>query len=162
MCAKYILDSVLYWAEEYHIDGFRFLLQFPYPHRPVPGIGGVGALRDVVIDGVVAPVMDVPLMDRIRRELDRRWGRGEKLILGEPWSAAETNAVPGTVLADKGHLANLDVQVSAFCDDTRDAVKGDLWAHAPLGGKVVAAAGAVGGRPVRLLRRAAPKPPPRR
>ena len=102
MCAQYILDSVLYWAEEYHIDGFRFDLM---------------------------GLMDVPLMDRIRRELDRRWGRGEKLILGEPWSAAETNAVPGTVLADKGHLANLDVQVSAFCDDTRDAVKGDLWSE---------------------------------
>ena len=29
----------------------------------------------------------------------------------------------------KGHLANLDVQVSAFCDDTRDAVKGDLWSE---------------------------------
>ena len=102
MCAQYILDSVLYWAEEYHIDGFRFDLM---------------------------GLMDVPLMDRLRRELDRRWGRGEKLILGEPWSAAETNAVPGTVLADKGHLANLDVQVSAFCDDTRDAVKGDLWSE---------------------------------
>ncbi len=24
MCARYILDSVLYWAEEYHVDGFRF------------------------------------------------------------------------------------------------------------------------------------------
>ena len=24
MCAEYILNSVMYWAEEYHIDGFRF------------------------------------------------------------------------------------------------------------------------------------------
>ena len=24
MCARYILDSVLYWVREYHIDGFRF------------------------------------------------------------------------------------------------------------------------------------------
>ena len=24
MCSKYILESVLYWAREYHIDGFRF------------------------------------------------------------------------------------------------------------------------------------------
>ncbi len=24
MCRKYIIDSVLYWAREYHIDGFRF------------------------------------------------------------------------------------------------------------------------------------------
>lgn len=24
MCGKYILESVLYWAEKYHVDGFRF------------------------------------------------------------------------------------------------------------------------------------------
>ena len=24
MCRKYIIDSVLYWAKEYHVDGFRF------------------------------------------------------------------------------------------------------------------------------------------
>ena len=24
MCARYILESVLYWTQEYHIDGFRF------------------------------------------------------------------------------------------------------------------------------------------
>ena len=24
MARKYLIDSVLYWAQEYHIDGFRF------------------------------------------------------------------------------------------------------------------------------------------
>lgn len=102
MCAKYILDSVLYWAEEYHIDGFRFDLM---------------------------GLLDVPLMNRIRQELDRRWGRGEKLMLGEPWAAAETAARPGTVLAGKAHLSELDEGVSTFCDNTRDAVKGSLWSE---------------------------------
>ena len=106
MCAKYILDSVLYWAEEYHIDGFRFDLM---------------------------GLLDVPLMNRIRRELDRRWGRGEKLMLGEPWAAAETAAIPGTVLAGKAHLAELDGEVSAFCDGTRDAVKGGVWREDAVG-----------------------------
>ncbi len=99
MCAKYILDSVLYWAEEYHIDGFRFDLM---------------------------GLLDVELMNRIRRALDRRFGRGEKLMLGEPWSAGGTAARPGTALCDKGHLWDLDSNVAAFCDNTRDAVKGDL------------------------------------
>lgn len=102
MCAKYILDSVLYWAEEYHIDGFRFDLM---------------------------GLLDVPLMNRIRQELDRRWGRGEELMLGEPWAAAETAARPGTVLAGKAHLSELDEGVSTFCDNTRDAVKGSLWSE---------------------------------
>ena len=100
MCAKYILDSVLYWAEEYHIDGFRFDLM---------------------------GLLDVPLMNRIRQELDRRWGAGEKLMLGEPWAADRTAARPGTVLAGKGHVADLDERIAAFCDNTRDAVKGGLW-----------------------------------
>lgn len=100
MCAQYILDSVLYWAEEYHIDGFRFDLM---------------------------GLMDVPLMNRIREALDKRFGSGEKLMLGEPWAADKTDARPGTQLADKAHLALLHPRIGAFCDDTRDAVKGTLW-----------------------------------
>lgn len=49
MSAKYILESVLYWTEEYHIDGFRFDLM---------------------------GLMDVDLMNRIRKALDERYGRG--------------------------------------------------------------------------------------
>lgn len=54
MCAKYILESVLYWAEEYHMDGFRFDLM---------------------------GLLDVELMNRIRKGLDARYGTGEKLVL---------------------------------------------------------------------------------
>ncbi|MBP3428189.1 MAG: type I pullulanase [Clostridia bacterium] len=97
MCARYILDSVMYWAEAYHIDGFRFDLM---------------------------GLHDVPLMNRIRAALDARFGRGEKLILGEPWSGGISGVRAGVHLADKGHLRELDPGVAAFCDATRDAVKG--------------------------------------
>ncbi|MBQ4265625.1 MAG: type I pullulanase [Clostridia bacterium] len=99
MCARYILDSVLYWAQEYHIDGFRFDL--------------MGAL-------------DTGLMNRIRRELDERYGEGEKLVFGEPWSGGACAPRPGTQLAHKDNLHMLHPEIGAFCDNTRDAVKGGL------------------------------------
>ena len=99
MCAKYILDSVLYWVQEYHIDGFRFDLM---------------------------GLLDTALMNRIREELDARYGVGEKLIYGEPWRAADTAARPGTVLCTKDNLKKLNINIGAFSDDIRDAVKGSV------------------------------------
>lgn len=99
MCAKYILDSVLYWAEEYHFDGFRFDLM---------------------------GLMPADLMNEIRHALDNRFGAGEKLVFGEPWRAEESFTRPGTLLADKEQFSVLSHGVAAFCDATRDAVKGNL------------------------------------
>lgn len=99
MVGRYILDSVLYWTEEYHMDGFRFDLM---------------------------GLMDVPLMNRIQEALDERYGAGEKLLFGEPWSADKTAARVGTVLADKSGIRQLHPNLGAFCDGTRDAIKGVL------------------------------------
>ncbi|MBQ2947429.1 MAG: type I pullulanase [Clostridia bacterium] len=108
MCTRYILDSVLYWAEEYHIDGFRFDLM---------------------------GLMDAPLMERIRSELDRRYGAGEKLVYGEPWTGGTPHARPGTALCHKQQLRHLHTGIGAFCDGLRDAVKGSVF-HAREGGFV--------------------------
>jgi pullulanase len=61
MVRKYIIDSLKYWAEEYHIDGFRFDLMGIY---------------------------DIETMRTIRRELDKT---APGLILyGEGWTAGES------------------------------------------------------------------------
>ncbi len=99
MVRRYILDSVVYWTEEYHIDGFRFDLM---------------------------GLLDRELMEAIQRELDNRYGVGEKLIYGEPWSAGPTEERPGTILCHKGNLKQIYPSIGAFCDDTRDMVKGSV------------------------------------
>lgn len=99
MCARYILDSVLYWAEEYHMDGFRFDLM---------------------------GLMDMELLHSIRRALDERYGSGEKLIYGEPWWAEAPAVRQDIMMCTKDNLRHLNAEIGAFCDATRDAVKGGL------------------------------------
>lgn len=100
MVDNYIMDSVMYWAREYHLDGFRFDLM---------------------------GLMTVELMNRIRRELDREFGLGEKLLYGEPWAAADSPMEKDTRAALKKNIQYLDEGVAMFCDDTRDAIKGHVF-----------------------------------
>lgn len=97
MVEKYITDSVMYWAREYHIDGFRFDLM---------------------------GLLTVDLMNRIRNKLDEKYGAGVKLVYGEPWAADKTAVGEAIKLADKGNFADLSDHVGMFCDDTRDTIKG--------------------------------------
>lgn len=100
MVDNYIVDSVLYWAREYHIDGFRFDLM---------------------------GLLTVELMNRIRRELDDAFGEGEKLLYGEPWSASDSPMEPGTMPALKVNVEHLDEGIAIFSDDTRDTIKGNVF-----------------------------------
>lgn len=100
MADNYIVHSVLYWAREYHIDGFRFDLM---------------------------GLLTVELMNRIRAALDEAFGPGEKLVYGEPWRAQASPMERGTHPALKANMQLMDPGVGAFCDLTRDAVKGDAF-----------------------------------
>lgn len=100
MVDNYIADSVMYWAKEYHLDGFRFDLM---------------------------GLLTVELMNRIRRELDEEFGVGEKLLYGEPWSADVSPMEEGTRAAKKENVSFLDDGVGIFSDDTRDAIKGSVF-----------------------------------
>lgn len=100
MVDNYIVDSVMYWAREYHVDGFRFDLM---------------------------GLLTVELMNRIRRELDEEFGEGEKLIYGEPWRANTSPMESGTRAALKENTGCLDNGIGIFSDDTRDAIKGHVF-----------------------------------
>lgn len=100
MVDNYIVNSVLYWAREYHMDGFRFDLM---------------------------GLMTTELMNRIRKELDAEFGEGEKLLYGEPWRAQDSPMEEGTHAALKDNVRLLDESIAMFSDDTRDTVKGDVF-----------------------------------
>lgn len=96
MFRKFMIDSVTYWADEYHIDGFRFDLM---------------------------GLHDVDTMNLIRKSLDKLDG-GEKFVMyGEAWNL-DTLADTGTVLANQDNVNLLDERIGAFDDAYRDAVKG--------------------------------------
>ena len=100
MVDHYIADSVMYWAKEYHVDGFRFDLM---------------------------GLLTVELMNRIRKELDEAFGPGEKLLYGEPWRATESPMEEGTNAALKCNVRLLDDNIAIFSDDTRDVIKGHVF-----------------------------------
>ena len=76
-------------------------------------------------------LLDVDLMNRIRRTLDDRYGKGEKILFGEPWAAAETAMEGNAVPALKKNIDLLDENIGMFSDDTRDAVKGSAGGYYP-------------------------------
>lgn len=99
MFRKYMIDSVTYWASEYHIDGFHFDLM---------------------------GLHDVTTMNSIRTALDNLYadGSGSQILMyGEAWDMA-TNCDEGTVLASQKNLKQLSDRIGAFDDTIRDAIKG--------------------------------------
>ena len=98
MARRYLIDSVLYWAQEYHIDGFRFDLMGLY---------------------------DVETMNALRAALDDLPGGRYILLYGEPWQGGASQL--HRYEANKANLAMLSDRIGIFCDDTRDAIKGSCF-----------------------------------
>ena len=125
MVRKFITESVLYWATEYHIDGFRFDLM---------------------------GVHDLDTLKTVRAELDKLYGGNGKRILtyGEPWSADGPSYVPPSFTArvsasegrtgkysdnadnelikcmfGRGDVSKLPARVAVFNGDGRDGLRGN-------------------------------------
>ena len=98
MVRHYIVESVKFWAKEYHIDGFRFDLMGLY---------------------------DAESINAVRAALDALPGGRDILLYGEPWQGGASQL--HRYEANKANLAMLNERVGIFCDDTRDAIKGGCF-----------------------------------
>ncbi len=97
MFRKYMIESITYWASEYHIDGFRFDLM---------------------------GLHDITTMNSIRSALDNLYsdGSGKKILMyGEPWTGGTTPISDGCT---QSKASQLNSRVGMFCDSYRDAIKG--------------------------------------
>ena len=98
MFRKYMLDSIMYWAKEYHIDGFRFDLM---------------------------GLHDIQTMNEIRDRLDSI--SRDILMYGEPWTAGESPMGKEALPAVKANVHLLHPRISIFLDNTRDVIKGSVF-----------------------------------
>ena len=97
MVSKFIIESVIYWAKEYHIDGFRFDLM---------------------------GILDINTMNTIREQLYKI--NPNVLVYGEGWTGGDI-MLPEEEAALKKNMPKLHEHIGAFSDDMRDAIKGHVF-----------------------------------
>ena len=97
MVRKYIVDSVNYWADEYHIDGFRFDL--------------VG-------------LIDVDTINELVKTVQAK--HPNVIFYGEGWTMGTVTTKPGTVLATQTNSTKTP-NFAYFSDTIRNALKGGTY-----------------------------------
>lgn len=101
MYRSYMINSLLYWVQEYHIDGFRFDLMGCH---------------------------DTETMNMIRQALDTKVEGGSGILMyGEPWAAATVGLDPayGLSVANMSNVHLLSEGIKVFNDTVREGVKGN-------------------------------------
>ena len=99
MVRKYIVDSVCYWADEYHIDGFRFDL--------------VGLLDVQTVNEIVSAVHE---------------SHPNVIFYGEGWDMPTAVTKPGVELAIQKNSRKMP-GFAFFSDTIRDLMRGDIREH---------------------------------
>ncbi len=99
MVNKFIVDSIIYWAKEYHIDGFRFDLM---------GVHDQKTMQDIRI-----------ALDKIDPKI---------IMLGEGWLGG-TSTLSYNQRTLKKFIAKAfsNKQIAAFSDDMRDGLRGHVF-----------------------------------
>lgn len=103
MMRKFIVDSVVYWVTEYHVDGFRFDLM---------------------------GLHDVETMNAVREALNAV--DPTIMVYGEGWTGGGTT-LPSEDQVLKANMASVDSHIAAFSDDIRDGIKGSVFDSADQG-----------------------------
>lgn len=98
MFRNYMMQSLKYWVEEYHIDGFRFDLMTAH---------------------------DTTTMNQIRAMFDGMYdGEGKKIIMyGEPWSVGDVGLSAGNAV-ETTTFSKLSANIAGFNSYTRQAMHG--------------------------------------
>ena len=96
MVHKYIVDSVCYWADEYHVDGFRFDL--------------VG-------------LIDTDTINSIIREVHKK--HPNVMFYGEGWTMPTIPTKPDVHLTTQPNAAEVP-EFAFFSDTIRDALRGSM------------------------------------
>ena len=97
MVRKYIVDSVCYWADEYHIDGFRF---------------------------DIASLLDTVTINEIMAAVHRK--HPNVIFYGEGWDMKTELTKPGVQLAEQTNSA-LVPGFGFFSDTIRDLLRGSTF-----------------------------------
>ena len=97
MVRKFIVDSVNFWADEYHIDGFRFDLM---------------------------GLLDIPTVNEIVRTVRAR--HPKTVFYAEGWNMDTQPVKPGVELAVQGNSAKMP-GFSFFNDTARDLLRGSIF-----------------------------------
>ncbi len=99
MFRNYMMQSLKYWVEEYHIDGFRFDLMAAH---------------------------DTETMNMIRAMFDGMYnGEGKKIIMyGEPWAVGDVG-IQAQYMATSGNFAKMSSNIAGFNANSRNAMNGN-------------------------------------
>ncbi len=100
MVRKYIVDSVCYWADEYHVDGFRFDL--------------VGLLDTETVNAIVEEVHKT---------------HPNVIFYGEGWTMNTNITKPGMKMATQTNSSETP-EFAYFSDTMRDMLKGSVFDQA--------------------------------
>ncbi len=100
MYRRFMVNSILYWAKEYHIDGFRFDLM---------------------------GLHDTETMNAIRTALNELPNGDKILLYGEPWMAGPTAMAEGYLPAVTANEEHLIEGIHIFSDSIRDVIKGSVF-----------------------------------